>query len=286
MSSMSLSFLILNALATKSGLSWTAAPFSWVDGDEQVWLVVFPADGHSVLKLGIVPSRAPHIGAGQNLLANPRIVIISIHSICHWGKLQLPGIEHLTDVAIGVGTEVFLILSLVVQLLVLGGNPANAEKLLEEPSTHEQVVTRFVAYIHVVGEELSWGDPSVAVGVGGLLVPSFGSIGEQQGEVERHCTRIQVGDTLQSTSSDLEDQIVRMGIGQDAHFTQGRLQVVSSRVGIWWLCLGTDDQLAFQQLFLRSLTDHLEVANIGIDFLYQFLHLLKSGIDDVSVSLG
>ena len=47
------------------------------------------------------------------------------------------------------------------------------------------------------------------------------------------------------------------------------------RMGICWLCFGTDDQLAFEEFFFRSLTDHLEVANIGIDFLYQILHLFK-----------
>ena len=55
-------------------------------GYEEVWFVIFPADSHAVLELGIVPARTANVGAGENFLTNLWLVIIGVHTVCHRSK--------------------------------------------------------------------------------------------------------------------------------------------------------------------------------------------------------
>merc|ERR1712020_661017 len=79
----------------------------------------------------------------------------------------------------------------------------------------EQIVTVPVAYLRMVREELPGGHSPAAVGMGGFLVPALGAIREQEGEVERHGTGVEVRHTLEASSPDLDHQIMGVAVGQD-----------------------------------------------------------------------
>ena len=66
----------------------------WVAGhcDEEVRLVVFATDGHTILKLGVIPAWAAYEGTGEDLLSNPWAMVISMHGIHNRSNLQLPGL--------------------------------------------------------------------------------------------------------------------------------------------------------------------------------------------------
>ena len=151
----------------------------------------------------------------ENLLANPGVMVIPVHGICHRSHLQLPDLQHLTDVLVGASSPRLLVLPLVGQLLVLRCHPGHAEPLLEESASPEQIVTVPVAYLRMVCEELPGGHSPAAVGMGGFLVPALGAIREQEGEVERHGTGVEVRHTLEASSPDLDHQIMGVAVGQD-----------------------------------------------------------------------
>ena len=59
----------------------------------------------------------------------------------------------------------------------------------------------------MVREELPGGHSPPAVGMGGFHVPALGAIREQEGEVERHGTGVEVRHTLETSSPDLDHQV-------------------------------------------------------------------------------
>ena len=111
-------------------------------------------------------------------------------------------------------------LTLVSQLLVFHSDPGHTQPLLEEPTTHEEEVTFSLPDLGVVCEELTGRNSSCAVGMGGFHVPTFGTIRKQEGEVEGHAIWVQVRNTLETSSSDLDHQIMWVAVGQDADLRQ------------------------------------------------------------------
>ena len=74
-------------------------------------------------------------------------------------------------------------------------------------SQGNKIVTVPVAYLGMVTEELPGGHSPPAVGMGGFHVPALGAIREQEGEVERHGTGVEVRHTLETSSPDLDHQV-------------------------------------------------------------------------------
>ena len=100
------------------------------------------------------------------------------------------------------------------------------------------------------------------------------SIGEEQGEVQRHATWIEVIDILESSTSSLQNQVMLAWIHQDAHFIQIDWSIVPPGMFVTG-SLGADDDFALTQCFFWHLDNLDEVLDVWIDLMEGVLDHLE-----------
>ena len=92
------------------------------------------------------------------------------------------------------------------------------------------------------------------------------SIGEEQGEVQRHSTWIEVIDMLESSTSSLQNQVMLAWIHEDAHFIQVDWSIVPPGMFVTWT-FGANDDFALSKSFSWHLNNLHKVFDIWIDMV-------------------
>ena len=92
--------------------------------------------------------------------------------------------------------------------------------------------------------------------------------------MEWHTIWIEVADSLQSTSSFVEDQVMVLTVGHNADLFQVKLGIVPP--GMFSSgSFGTDDQLSICYLFIRNFQNLLEVIDEWIVLMEAILNSLE-----------
>ena len=100
--------------------------------------------------------------------------------------------------------------------------------------------------------------------------------------MERHPIRVEVADSLQSTPSFVEDQVMVLTVGHYTDLFQVKLGVVPPSMFSSG-SFGTNDQLSIGYLIIRNLQNLLEVVDEWIDFMKAILNPLKKLLKDSPV---
>ena len=100
--------------------------------------------------------------------------------------------------------------------------------------------------------------------------------------MEWHTIWIEVADSLQSTSSFVEDQVMVLTVGHYADLFQVKLGIVPPSMFSSG-SFGTDDQLSICYFIIRNLQNLLEVVDEWIDFMKAILNPLEKLLKDSPV---
>ena len=157
----------------------------------------------------------------------------------------------LSKVFVCVSPQSLLIPPLVGQSLVLTCDPSIEYPFLEESSSLEQVVTPSMSDVEVVDKKLSWCDPPCTVSLLQILVPAWCAIDKQECEVKRHSFWIEVGDELEAATTELNDQVMGLFVGDNTQFLKVGLSIVDPGMALMGSSSSTDDNCASLQFFFR-----------------------------------
>ena len=86
-------------------------------------------------------------------------------------------------------------------------------------------VVQDITLVHVEHIELPGCNPPLSSGVHLLWIPPIGAVREKKGEVKRHSFRVEIGDIMQSTSSSLKHQVMRLAVSEYTDLLQVHLKV-------------------------------------------------------------